>query len=129
MIFSQKFKKNLFALPIIMFGSNKKILIFPTFAAKHNGKDIYPPVEIKISIFSLFNKNKDFKVKKNAVAGRGGASKTGSNDENKRIGGIHERDGESAREGTGPVETRDEDGGESSEAMRGRVDDGRSNES
>ena len=65
MIFSQKFKKNLFALPIIIFGSNKKIFIFLTFAAKHNGKDIYPPVEIKISIFSLFNKNKDFKVKKN----------------------------------------------------------------
>ena len=46
-----------------MLGSNKNILIFNIFAAKHNGKDIYPPVEINIWIFSLFNKYKDLKVK------------------------------------------------------------------
>ena len=34
--------------------SISSILILNTFAAKHNGKDIYPPVEIKIEIFSFF---------------------------------------------------------------------------
>ena len=62
--FSEKFKKNLFALPRTIFGSIKKILILNTFAAKHNGKDIYPPVEIKIEIFSFFKSIKHLKVKK-----------------------------------------------------------------
>ena len=51
LFFHKNLKKILFALPITIFGSNKKILILNIFAAKHNGKDIYPPVEIKISIF------------------------------------------------------------------------------
>jgi UDP-N-acetylglucosamine:LPS N-acetylglucosamine transferase len=33
--------------------------------AKHNGNDIYPPVEIKIDIFSFFKILKDFIVNKN----------------------------------------------------------------
>ena len=45
----------------------KKILILNTFAAKHNGKDIYPPVETKIEIFSFFKSIKHLKVKKSAL--------------------------------------------------------------
>ena len=48
-----------------IFGSSKKILIFNILAARHNGIDIYPPVEIRIRTFSLFKRNKDFKVKRN----------------------------------------------------------------
>ena len=47
-------------------------------------------------------------------------------DENKRVRRIDERDGQSTWEGTGSVETRDEDRGEPGEAMRRRIDDGRS---
>ena len=45
----------------------KKILIPNNFAAKHNGKDIYPPVEIKIDIFFFFLILRDFIVNKKTL--------------------------------------------------------------
>ena len=56
--------KNKFDLPITMFGSNKIILRFSTFAARHTGKDIYPPVEIIIFILFFFKKIRDFNIAK-----------------------------------------------------------------
>ena len=47
-----------------MLGSIKKILILSAFAAKHNGKDMYPPVETKIEIFFFLKSIKHLKVKK-----------------------------------------------------------------
>ena len=66
-IFLEKFKKNLLALPRTMLGSIKKIFILNIFAAKHSGNDMYPPVEIKIEIFSFFKSIKHLKVKKSAL--------------------------------------------------------------
>ena len=56
---SQELINNLFDLPKTMFGSNKNKLRLSILDAIHKGKDIYPPVEIKISIFFLFNKKYD----------------------------------------------------------------------
>ena len=66
-LYSKKFcnnilKKNRFDLPIIIFGSNKKILQFKILPAIQIGKDIYPPVEITILILCFFIKKIDFKI-------------------------------------------------------------------
>jgi hypothetical protein len=41
-------------------GSNKNNFILSILDAKHKGKDMYPPVDINISIFFFFKKNKYF---------------------------------------------------------------------
>ena len=54
MIFFEYGKINLFDLPITIFGSNNIILIPKILPEIQKGKDIYPPVLIKISILFFF---------------------------------------------------------------------------
>ena len=47
-----------------MFGSNRIIFIFIILAAKHSGRDIYPPVLISKSILNFFRKKNDENIVK-----------------------------------------------------------------